>query len=119
MGYGSRTLRALNSFDSGEYFILDEAPHPEPSYSDKAPVNKLLSSMFAPLYATSVYEHLNRQPYHTRRVGFHFFDNETVVAVIAMPPLLQRLTERKAESGLPLLPRGTVWSHTSTSPVRC
>ena len=36
MGYGSRALKALNSFYSGEYFNLDETSRPEPSYPDAA-----------------------------------------------------------------------------------
>ncbi|KAG1724282.1 helicase-domain-containing protein [Suillus occidentalis] len=42
MGYGSRALKALNSFYSGEYFNLDEATSAEPSYPDASaldPVN--------------------------------------------------------------------------------
>jgi hypothetical protein len=31
----------LNSFYSGEYFNLDEASRPEPSYPDAATVNKV------------------------------------------------------------------------------
>ena len=34
MGYGSRALKALNSFYSGEYFSLSENSLPEPSYPD-------------------------------------------------------------------------------------
>jgi N-acetyltransferase 10 len=34
MGYGSRALKALNCFYSGEYFNLDEATPAEPSYPD-------------------------------------------------------------------------------------
>lgn len=30
MGYGARALQALNSFYSGEYFNVDEAPLPDP-----------------------------------------------------------------------------------------
>jgi N-acetyltransferase 10 len=40
MGYGSRALKALNSFYSGEYFSLDEASRPEPSYPDAAAISK-------------------------------------------------------------------------------
>ena len=39
MGYGSRALKALNSFYSGEYFNLDEATHAEPSYPDATAVD--------------------------------------------------------------------------------
>lgn len=41
MGYGSRALAALNSFYSGEYFNLDEASRPEPSYPDIAAIDKV------------------------------------------------------------------------------
>lgn len=34
MGYGSRALKALNSFYSGEYFNLSENSLSEPSYPD-------------------------------------------------------------------------------------
>jgi hypothetical protein len=39
MGYGSRALQALNSFYSGEYFNLDEAPTIEQLYPDPALVD--------------------------------------------------------------------------------
>ncbi|GLB38826.1 putative RNA cytidine acetyltransferase with specificity toward both 18S rRNA and tRNAs [Lyophyllum shimeji] len=70
MGYGSRALQALNSFYSGEYFNLDESTKMEPEYPDAAaiePGTDLLT------------------------------DKPTVRAVSAMPPLLQRLTERRPE----------------------
>ncbi|KAH8114397.1 DUF699-domain-containing protein [Phellopilus nigrolimitatus] len=71
MGYGARALQALNSYYSGEYFSLDEAVHEERSYPDAAafdPSTILLT------------------------------DNPTVRAPTAMPPLLQRLSERKPET---------------------
>lgn len=34
MGYGSRALKALNSFYSGEYFNISENTPSEPSYPD-------------------------------------------------------------------------------------
>jgi N-acetyltransferase 10 len=34
MGYGSRALKALNSFYSGEYFNVSENSLSEPSYPD-------------------------------------------------------------------------------------
>ena len=41
MGYGARALQALNSYYSGEYFNLDEAPREEPSYPDPAAVDSV------------------------------------------------------------------------------
>ncbi|KAG5643732.1 hypothetical protein DXG03_009722 [Asterophora parasitica] len=71
MGYGSRALQALNSFYSGEYFSLDESTRMDTEYPDAAvvePGTDLLT------------------------------DKPTVRAPSAMPPLLQRLTERKPET---------------------
>ncbi|KIM44748.1 hypothetical protein M413DRAFT_442705 [Hebeloma cylindrosporum] len=71
MGYGSRALQALDSFYSGEYFNLDESPKPVAHYPDAAAIDPnadLLS------------------------------ETPTVRAPSAMPPLLQRLTERKPEN---------------------
>ena len=44
MEYRSRTLQALNSFYSGEYFNLDDTIHPEPSYA--AAIDKALPIIF-------------------------------------------------------------------------
>lgn len=41
MGYGSRALKALNSFYSGEYFNLDETLRPESLYPDAAAIDKV------------------------------------------------------------------------------
>ncbi|KAG1849922.1 GNAT acetyltransferase 2-domain-containing protein [Suillus subalutaceus] len=71
MGYGSRALKALNSFYSGEYFNLDEATPAEPSYPDAAALD----------------------PETDLKT-----DHPTVRAPEAMPPLLQRLSERKPET---------------------
>ncbi|KAJ3497739.1 hypothetical protein NLJ89_g10307 [Agrocybe chaxingu] len=71
MGYGSRALQALNSFYSGEYFSLDESSRLEvqyPNQTDIEPGTDLLTDM------------------------------PKVRAATAMPPLLQRLSERKPES---------------------
>ncbi|KAF8074167.1 GNAT acetyltransferase 2-domain-containing protein [Lyophyllum atratum] len=71
MGYGSRALQALNAFYSGEYFNLDESTRMETEYPDAAvvePGTDLLT------------------------------DKPTIRAPSAMPPLLQRLTERKPEA---------------------
>ncbi|KAG0708460.1 GNAT acetyltransferase 2-domain-containing protein [Suillus ampliporus] len=71
MGYGSRALKALNSFYSGEYFNLDEATRAEPSYPDAAALDPEMDLKT---------------------------DHPTIRAPEAMPPLLQRLSERKPES---------------------
>ncbi|KAA1475694.1 DUF699-domain-containing protein [Dentipellis sp. KUC8613] len=71
MGYGARALQALNAYYSGEYFNLDEAPTEEPSYPNAAAVDESTDLLT---------------------------DNPTVRAASAMPPLLQRLTERKPEN---------------------
>lgn len=71
MGYGARALQALNSFYSGEYFNLDETSQPEPSYPDPAAIDDTIDLLT---------------------------DKPTVRAATAMPPLLQRLTERKPET---------------------
>ncbi|KAH7925148.1 DUF699-domain-containing protein [Leucogyrophana mollusca] len=71
MGYGSRALKALNSFYSGEFFSLDEATRAEPLYPDAATFDA----------STDLQS-----------------DLPTVRAPTAMPPLLQRLSERKPET---------------------
>ncbi|KAH9479353.1 RNA cytidine acetyltransferase [Psilocybe cubensis] len=71
MGYGSRALKALNSFYSGEYFNLDESAKPETHYPDPSAVEPGVDLLT---------------------------ENPTVRAPSAMPPLLQRLTERKPEN---------------------
>ncbi|TFK42880.1 GNAT acetyltransferase 2-domain-containing protein [Crucibulum laeve] len=71
MGYGSRALQALNSFYSGEYFNLDENTRSEPEYPDAAAIDPETDLLH---------------------------DQPTVRAPTAMPPLLQRLTERKPEN---------------------
>ncbi|KAI5119397.1 hypothetical protein M0805_005940 [Coniferiporia weirii] len=71
MGYGARALQALNSYYSGEFFNLDETTKEERPYPNAAvfdPSTNLLT------------------------------DSLTVRAPSAMPPLLQRLSERKPES---------------------
>ena len=54
MGYGSRALKALNSFYSGEYFNVSENPLSEPSYPDATlidPVRLFLRSLKYPTLA--------------------------------------------------------------------
>jgi N-acetyltransferase 10 len=70
MGYGARALQALNTYYSGEYFNLDEAAREEPAYPDAAAVDEEATLLT---------------------------DKPTVRAATDMPPLLLRLTERKAE----------------------
>ncbi|KAF8720306.1 hypothetical protein AX14_011063 [Amanita brunnescens Koide BX004] len=70
MGYGSRALQALNSFYSGEYFNLDESVAPEKDYLDPVAID----------HSTDL---LTEHP--------------TVRSASSMPPLLQRLSERKPE----------------------
>ena len=46
MGYGSRTLQALNSFYSGEYFSLDESSFiPEVEYPDPSAIDPVCSPL--------------------------------------------------------------------------
>ncbi|KII86732.1 hypothetical protein PLICRDRAFT_43382 [Plicaturopsis crispa FD-325 SS-3] len=71
MGYGSRALQALNSFYSGEYFNLNEVSGPEPAYPDAAAIEPSTNLLT---------------------------DKPTIRAASAMPPLLQRLSERKPET---------------------
>lgn len=44
MGYGSKALKALNSFYSGEYFNLDEASSEEQYYPDVAAIDEVRRS---------------------------------------------------------------------------
>ncbi|KAG8748379.1 hypothetical protein FRC10_005926 [Ceratobasidium sp. 414] len=70
MGYGSRALKALDSFYNGEYFNLDEAPEDtqEEDYRPTIDPNTTLLT-----------------------------DKVTVRSATQMPPLLQRLSQRKPE----------------------
>ncbi|KAJ7511854.1 GNAT acetyltransferase 2-domain-containing protein [Mycena galericulata] len=71
MGYGSRALEALNSFYSGEYYNFDEAESAAPSYPNLGDFDPATSDLRT--------------------------ETPTVRAVSSMPPLLQRLSERKPE----------------------
>ncbi|EJC97851.1 DUF699-domain-containing protein [Fomitiporia mediterranea MF3/22] len=71
MGYGARALQALNSYYSGEYFNLDETIREERSYPNPAAFDKNTDLLT---------------------------DIPTIRAPTAMPPLLQRLSERKPET---------------------
>ncbi|EPQ51169.1 DUF699-domain-containing protein [Gloeophyllum trabeum ATCC 11539] len=70
MGYGARALQALNSYYSGEYFNLSESVEEEPSYPNPAAVEEGTSLLT---------------------------DKPSIRSPTQMPPLLQRLTERKPE----------------------
>lgn len=41
MGYGSRALKALNAYFSGELVGVDEVPHAEPSYPNPGLVDEV------------------------------------------------------------------------------
>ncbi|KAM5539482.1 hypothetical protein V8D89_006934 [Ganoderma adspersum] len=72
MGYGARALQALNAYFSGEYFDVGEgAMEAEQSYPDPASFDENVTLLT---------------------------DEPKVRAPTAMPPLLQRLTERKPEA---------------------
>ncbi|KAF9530396.1 DUF699-domain-containing protein [Crepidotus variabilis] len=71
MGYGSRALQALNSFYSGDYFSLDETSKPEAKYPNSADIESDTDLLT---------------------------DLPKVRSANAMPPLLQRLSERQPES---------------------
>ncbi|KAJ2923519.1 hypothetical protein H1R20_g13575, partial [Candolleomyces eurysporus] len=70
MGYGSRAIQALNSYFSGEYFSLDEEMKDETDYPEVGAVDPSANL-------------LTEKP--------------TVRSATSMPPLLQRLSERKPE----------------------
>ncbi|KAJ6606812.1 GNAT acetyltransferase 2-domain-containing protein [Mycena sp. CBHHK59/15] len=71
MGYGSRALQALNSFYSGEYYNYDETELAPPSYPNLGDIDPATDDLRT--------------------------ETPTVRAVSSMPPLLQRLSERKPE----------------------
>ncbi|OCB85081.1 DUF699-domain-containing protein [Sanghuangporus baumii] len=71
MGYGARALQTLNSYYSGEYFDLDESTREEYSYPNPAQFDANTNLLT---------------------------DNPTIRAPSVMPPLLQRLSERKPEN---------------------
>lgn len=90
MGYGARALQALNSYYSGEYFSFnDTAPREEHSFPNAAafdPVSSANVMTFSFTYTPGQRQSTNLLE-----------DNPTVRAPNAMPPLLQRLSERKPE----------------------
>ncbi|KIK61681.1 hypothetical protein GYMLUDRAFT_42700 [Collybiopsis luxurians FD-317 M1] len=74
MGYGSRAINSLNAYYSGEYFNLDE---PEAENNESVLERALETS------------ETKKSTIHTERIS--------VRAPSAMPPLLQRLSERQPE----------------------
>ncbi|TEB27752.1 DUF699-domain-containing protein [Coprinellus micaceus] len=72
MGYGSRSIQALNEYFSGEYVSLDEEMKDAVQEYDNAPVIDPSTDLLT--------------------------DKPTVRAPSEMPPLLQRLSERRPES---------------------
>jgi N-acetyltransferase 10 len=89
MGYGSRALQALNSFYSGEYFNLDESPKPDAHYPDAAAIDPV--GFFVPI------DRFLELTFCLQNADL-LSETPTVRAPSAMPPLLQRLTERKPEN---------------------
>jgi len=87
MGYGARALEALNAYYSGEYFNLDETKM-DVAHSDIATINEVCQKLCRHL--------LNKLTVH-QSTTLHT-DHPTVRLATAMPPLLQRLTERKPEN---------------------
>ncbi|KAI0826817.1 DUF699-domain-containing protein [Trametes gibbosa] len=71
MGYGARALQTLNAYYSGEYFNVDESPQVEQAYPDPTRIDESVDLLT---------------------------DEPKVRSATAMPPLLQRLTERKPET---------------------
>ena len=89
MGYGSRALQALNAFYSGEYFNLDESVKAETHYPDPAAIDSVSLACLLSCHSANP-----NRPQNTNLLT----ETPTVRAPSAMPPLLQRLTERKPEN---------------------
>lgn len=90
MGYGSRALHALNSFYSGEYFNLDESNKPEASYPDVPNIDPVCDGL--------LWVHRGPDFMCARQSETLLTEKPTIRSPNVMPPLLQRLTERKPES---------------------
>jgi len=86
MGYGSRALEALNAFYSGEYFNLDENARAETEYPD-----------FGAVDHASLLDYHSSVSYTLLQDTDLLTEVPTVRSVNSMPPLLQRLSERKPE----------------------
>lgn len=89
MGYGSRALRALNEFYSGECLSVDESTRTERLYPDASAIDPVRLFLCTLIYVP----HDHGAQSTTLRT-----DLPTVRHVNAMPPLLQRLSERKPEA---------------------
>ena len=118
MGYGSRALQALNAYYSGEFFNLDEASRPDESYPDPSlvddvsPYNLHLYSLphprspwqihpfshFSSLQCFFAYPRIQTFTTPFPQSTSLLTDKPTIRAANAMPPLLQRLSERKPET---------------------
>jgi N-acetyltransferase 10 len=90
MGYGARALQALNAYYSGEYLNLDESSKPEVSYADATAIDEVCQNL--PL------SHRLLRNLTVDQSTTLLTDHPTVRSATAMPPLLQRLTERKPEN---------------------
>jgi len=85
MGYGARAIEALNSFYSGDLFNMDDVPADlGESFEEAAKVAPV--SLVGRAWANSDKQDATLQS-----------DNITVRSADRMPPLLQRLSERKPE----------------------
>jgi N-acetyltransferase 10 len=87
MGYGARALQALNAYYSGEFFNLDESSKPDVCYADVMGIDEVCQNT----------HHLSRS-LTVRQSATLLTDHPTVRPVNTIPPLLQRLTERKPEN---------------------
>lgn len=97
MGYGSRALKALNSFYSGEYFNLDETPKPEMHYPNPSEIDPVRYSSKFSFYFFLIITYLLCFFLLTQNADL-LTETPTVRSATQMPPLLQRLTERKPEN---------------------
>jgi N-acetyltransferase 10 len=87
MGYGARALQALNAYYSGEFLNLDESSKPEVCYADVMGIDEVCQNV----------HHLS-QSLTIGQSATLLSDRPTVRPVNTIPPLLQRLTERKPEN---------------------
>jgi N-acetyltransferase 10 len=90
MGYGARALQALNAYYSGEYFNLEESSKPEVSYVDVMAIDEVCKNLPS--------SHRLSWGLTVDQSATLLTDHPTVRPAIAMPPLLQRLSERKPEN---------------------
>lgn len=84
MGYGSRALKALNAYYSGEIVSVDEETRAEPEYPFPGKVGKVRGVFHKEEFLSKSTDLLTDEP--------------SVRAPSEMPPLLIRLSERKPET---------------------